>query len=534
VLRFIPTWRMAARHGQSNWRMLGVLGMGILVAAVLLAAAPIYSRSMADLGLTFTIQEELGDRAGVTVQVANIPLQTEDGRALRESISQRIDERLGWFRAEQSTALELPRVRFAESGEPQGKLAPSLHLLSQRDYEEHVTVVEGALPAPSRPGEPIETAMSPAIAGVLGLSVGDTYDLIEDFDNCERDIPEGDNPPPPPPCDFKAIVKWRNPAVLTALIEPLATDDTFWITGVNRVFEPQRPLAIPDEGPILSIFVDEATVLEGYGGVYPAYYTMVRWNMFADPEVLTRRNFERATADIIGLESEIEGLGGFVYGPLESTLINFGTERQATSRRRSPSCFLRSRPSPSSIPRSLPRPSSNASPMRSRCSARAARAPGRSRPSTCSKASTSLSRSSSSRHSLPPRRQPCSASRRSSTTSQMATCYPSSSRRLVRDGRAWRRARYRSASRSSLVVAARGALAHRRGQSRPGVSFIQRYYLDLIFAGLAGLLLWELNEKGSAFEPSPTGGVSQRPRPPRFACPHHRGRRCASSFAFTR
>ena len=39
VLRFIPTWRMAARHGQSNWRLLGVLGAGILVAAVLLAAA---------------------------------------------------------------------------------------------------------------------------------------------------------------------------------------------------------------------------------------------------------------------------------------------------------------------------------------------------------------------------------------------------------------------------------------------------------------------------------------------------------------
>ena len=62
-----------------------------------------------------------------------------------------------------------------------------------------------------------------------------------------------------------------------------------------------------------------------------------------------------------------------------------------------------------------------------------------------------------------------------------------------------------------IVVAGRGALAHRRGMARPGVSFIQRYYLDLMFAALAGLLLWELNQKGSAFEPSATGGVSSDP-----------------------
>ena len=53
--------------------------------------------------------------------------------------------------------------------------------------------------------------------------------------------------------------------------------------------------------------------------------------------------------------------------------------------------------------------------------------------------------------------------------------------------------------------------AHRRAQARPGASILQRYYLDFVLVALAALLLWELNERGSAFQPSATGGVSSDP-----------------------
>jgi hypothetical protein len=49
----IAIWRIVVRRALSNWKMLGVLGVGVLVAATLLASAPVYARTMSDLGLTY-------------------------------------------------------------------------------------------------------------------------------------------------------------------------------------------------------------------------------------------------------------------------------------------------------------------------------------------------------------------------------------------------------------------------------------------------------------------------------------------------
>lgn len=511
MLRLISTWRMAARHGQSNWRLLGVLAAGILVSAVLLASAPIYSRAMADLGLTFTIREELDGSAGATVEVPDIQLQTDDGSAVRSSIEARIDERLGWFRESQTRALELPRLRYAKPNEAMVNAAPALHLVSQTGYESHVTVVEGKLPGASKPGTPIETAMSSAIASSLGLTVGSTYDMLEDFDTCERDIPEGDSPPPPPPCDFKAIVKWRIPAVLVGIIEPVDLEAPIWFAGSGRLFAPQRALQIPGEGPNLAVWVSEATIVEGFGGVYPGYYTLNRWSVFADPELLNRRNYQRATADIQGLSDEIQEVDGFTFGPLESTLEGFGTAAEFAQ---TPLTILLLEIAGVALfytalvaATVVERQGQEITLFRSRGASTwqiasiylleglylaipiIIIAPFLAAAATALLGFTPLFDDVSNGDLLPVSIAPSAFGMAAigAVLGVAALILP------------------------VIVVAGRGALAHRRGMARPGSSFIQRYYIDLVFAALAGLLLWELNQKGSAFEPSATGGVSSDP-----------------------
>ncbi len=62
-----------------------------------------------------------------------------------------------------------------------------------------------------------------------------------------------------------------------------------------------------------------------------------------------------------------------------------------------------------------------------------------------------------------------------------------------------------------FFVARRTSVTQKRTEARPTPSILHRYYLDLALAAFAGILLWELNERGSAFQPSPTGGVSSDP-----------------------
>ncbi|HNO66553.1 MAG TPA: hypothetical protein PKK39_09420, partial [Tepidiformaceae bacterium] len=60
----LQVWRLFSRRSGRNWRLLAVLGLGMLMAASLLAAAPVYARTMADLGLTFTVRDQLNDNPG--------------------------------------------------------------------------------------------------------------------------------------------------------------------------------------------------------------------------------------------------------------------------------------------------------------------------------------------------------------------------------------------------------------------------------------------------------------------------------------
>ncbi len=86
-------WLVPARL-RAGWRMLLVAAAGVLGAATLLAAAPIYAGAMSDLGVQFRLQRELGDR---TLQSATIEglLVTPQALAQRTALDRTLEARLG-------------------------------------------------------------------------------------------------------------------------------------------------------------------------------------------------------------------------------------------------------------------------------------------------------------------------------------------------------------------------------------------------------------------------------------------------------
>jgi len=64
----------------------------------------------------------------------------------------------------------------------------------------------------------------------------------------------------------------------------------------------------------------------------------------------------------------------------------------------------------------------------------------------------------------------------------------------------------------SLFAARRGIVDMKRDQARPDErGLVQRYYLDFGIVGLATLLLWQLEQRGSVFDPDSVGGWSTDP-----------------------
>lgn len=303
--------------------MFALLGAGMLVAATLLAAAPIYARAMADLGLTFAIRDELEGRDTVRVEFRQQPLATDEGRAFAETVERRIDERVGWFREDESRHIRVGWFPAYLPGEADRAGAPLAELQSLTGFEGYVQLIDGRLPEPTGPGEPIEVVVSPTGLRALGVEVGEPFELRERFTNCAPEISEDPFPPPPPPCDVVTTVSFAEPAVVVGVVEPHDESDPFWVIGGARYFAPY-PVRIEGSPRAVPMLTREETILGAFAERHPEYFVSRAWHVFADETVLTRANFQRARDDISGLYRELEPYGVLAYSPLRDTLEAFG------------------------------------------------------------------------------------------------------------------------------------------------------------------------------------------------------------------
>ena len=268
----------------ANWRMTTILAIGIMVAATLLASAPIYARAMSDLGVTFSIRDTLKDDPSVHVFYQNTELSTADASAAIQSFEERIDERIGRFRESQVRGITSANFRIDTGEEVLANTAPRGRVFTMQGWELHVQIVDGELPAAAGPDEPVQVALSARGAEIANLTVGDEFRLVERFDNCQRVIPQ-EEPPPLPPCFQTATASHSFAAVLTAIVAPIDPDEPYWYPNQETFFVPPGAM-VADTGPVVQLLMPEESLFEGIGGRFPAYTGTITWNVAADPELI--------------------------------------------------------------------------------------------------------------------------------------------------------------------------------------------------------------------------------------------------------
>ena len=504
-----PLSWLALRQSFAGRGLLGVMALGVFVAAALLASAPIYSRAMADLGLTYVIQSELEDNAVSRVEFFKVPIGPE-GAALRSAIETRIDQRIGWFRLSQSRSVRVGKFWVTKPGEAiRERGNPFGEPVSVTSYESHIRLTQGRLPQ-SRPDGMIEVLLSPRSAQLAGLAVGDTFDLHEEFDNCARELSFESFPPPPPPCPITALLEVTFQGQLVGIAEANDPDDSFWMGLAARYFDPFT-LPIDKAGPVLPMLAAEDALLNGFANRFPGFWAWNGWLIAAQPEVLTRTNFSRARDDIVNLYADFEPLGGFAYSPLRDTLLAFG--RSADYQQVPLTVLLLEITGIALFYVGLvaaivvERQAGEIALLRGRgasilqlCTLFAAQGLFVAIPAllagpfiaagvTAALGWTPLFDQVTGGELLPVTIVPSAFGLAAigAVLSVVALVVP------------------------ALVSAYRGAAAIKRSQSRPGSSVFQRYYLDIGLAVIAIVLLIELNQRGTVFKPSATGGVSSDP-----------------------
>jgi ABC-type lipoprotein release transport system permease subunit len=317
-------WRMLAGRTRANWRLVATLTLGVAIAAILLAAAPIYARAMADLGITFAIRDRLETTPATQVILRDRELATDDGRRLQEAVAQRAEERIGWFAGPRERLVQGPKFAIENDRAAPIEKLPIAALWHVTSAAGNVRVLSGRLPAAqdSAEGPVLEFALAPAAAERAGLQVNDRITLIDRFDDCAREIPTPDRPPPP--CDPTVGLRFTMPAQFVGIVEPADPDSAFWVSGVASLFDPYYQG--PDTGPVLPALTDEAGFNAVVGTRFPGYRANFTWHVFADASKLTRDNYQRAMDDMIALRDDLKAVNGFSFSTLEDTLRSFNRE----------------------------------------------------------------------------------------------------------------------------------------------------------------------------------------------------------------
>src|SRR5215210_6324223 len=81
----------------ASWRLLAVLGFGVLVASMLLAVAPVYTRVMNDLGLQSSLREQVGSTARNGFARFDLPLGAPSAAAEERALTSVLADEVSWF-----------------------------------------------------------------------------------------------------------------------------------------------------------------------------------------------------------------------------------------------------------------------------------------------------------------------------------------------------------------------------------------------------------------------------------------------------
>lgn len=498
----------------ANWRMLSVLAFGMLMAATLLAVSPIYTRVMNDLGLDYSLKEHLRSSSRNTLMKFGQPLGSDEAAANARQTLQMLAARTSWFTGSEVRYAALPDLPLAEEGEdvPNDRFRTVLTLQTFSDLEGSTRVVEGRLPEGLGADGRIEVALPAQAADFLGVHAGDHLMASHQFDDCNRPPPTDDPEENRERARFRCVpqvfVRLDARFTVVGVFEPLDINEPFWSAG-RLLFD--RPAGTDTMGAIVPIVLGEEGFHQELAKVLPGIGSEFRVTSFANVDVLNSENLPRAQEALLALREDAKSLNLVADLSMASALENFSQRasfNQVTllvlllqvvgislyyvilvasllvERRSEEIAMLRSRGA--NVWQILTTSAIEAGTL-GVVAAIVAPFLAAGAVALLGKTGTfeTVSGGDFLAFTVVPEAFLLAAA--GSGLAVLAVLVP------------------------TFVAARRSMLDYMRGSARPGKPLFQRYYLDFAVAGLAALALWELNQRGSVFDPRSVGGWSADP-----------------------
>ncbi len=302
-------WVMRRRMRQS-WGLSVVTSLGILGAVVLLSTTALYSQVLAETGVRHALFSESSSGLHVQVLSENRPLGPEDYAQLRGITENAIEHRIG------SLSTRVERFGRAQAGmslttnserRPPLLGSPSGRPFFMTGFPEHSQLVEGIWPR--TPGEvgpggvQLEAVVGQRAANDMGFEVGDWLYITP----------------------FRSSPEERIELHIVGVVTPIDSRDEYWMGTPN-----QFSLQTVGEILVVPAFVAEEDFLQVLGRRFPTAVGEFGFNIFVDPSVITADTVDATQEALESLETDLNKSypRTFVFSRLGLTLNDF--ERDLT------------------------------------------------------------------------------------------------------------------------------------------------------------------------------------------------------------
>ncbi|MCL0101791.1 FtsX-like permease family protein [Dehalococcoidia bacterium] len=289
---------LLARRIRANWRFLLALFAGVLLATTLLSSAPLYFGAIKELGLRHALEFE---RTGVLHTAINVPLRPleESGYArTRDRIHRRMGETIQPLVEQEVAHIATPPMNLSMPDRlkvPQGAVMGSLQSFS--NYELHSRLVEGVFPDvdghASAPTSIIQVGIGSDTARALRLRLHDQVVLSP-----------GSTP--------NQGLTLR----IVGILEAVDLREEYWTFALNP-FASQLDSSSGEEIPIAPFLIPQETFFAEVEPVARGLLVNYWWYLYVDPA--------RVESDRVGaIQESITSLGRNLGKEIPGSLVLTG------------------------------------------------------------------------------------------------------------------------------------------------------------------------------------------------------------------
>ena len=331
----VSVMRLAMRRLRSEWRLMSSVFIGIVTATVLMSAAPAYLDALERQSVNSAVRTSVA-RSGdtffdIVVDYDLVPLESDEIESAQAAQSQAVANNMGPIHTGTRSYLKTPYYSMtlpvrassalaAQEDPPEEGEEPPLPFergLAQylEGLEEKVTFLEGG-PASDvvlrgSQGPLVEAVLSARTANAFGgLKPGDVLIFA-------------------PSVDSPVKVSAR----ITGLVEATYWADPYWRDDVDSYLFPRMPtddgVVTPSSPPLLGIFVGSTSMTDAIGESFPGAIADATWYNDVDPEILRTWSKGEMRSRLDALNDDISAAlpTSFVFSGIGVMLARF--ERQS-------------------------------------------------------------------------------------------------------------------------------------------------------------------------------------------------------------